>query len=309
MLEKPAVSEVLQVFTYNIIPIFLVAALGFWMRRSLRVDKKGLSAIIFNGLSPCLVYASLVNSQLTGDELLRLALFAFLFIILMALLAWTVGWLLGWSRSHIAALVLVVTFVNAGNYGLVLNQLRYGEEGLARAIIYFVVSTLLIFTVGILVAAMGKLSWRDALKNIIRLPPIYGVVLAMLVYGLQLETPEPLMRAVEIAGDGAIPAMLVLLGMQIADMRGVDGLRESLLASILRLVIGPIVALLLANMLALQGLSRSASIIEASTPTAIMTIILATEFDAQPEMVTNTVLVSTILSIVTLPVVITLFGL
>lgn len=117
------------------------------------------------------------------------------------------------------------------------------------------------------------------------------------------------MRGIELAGTGAIPVMLVVLGMQIADLKGIGRVWLALPASVLRLVIAPVIAMLLAQWLGLKGLSRSTAIIEASMPTAVIATILATEFSVRPGLVTTTVVVTTLLSAVTLPLVITLLGL
>ena len=66
-------SSVAAVFTQNILPIFIVAGFGFALQRWVGLDKRTLSRAVFYCLSPCLVFSSLVNSQLPGDELLDLA--------------------------------------------------------------------------------------------------------------------------------------------------------------------------------------------------------------------------------------------
>jgi malate permease and related proteins len=301
------VNDVLEVLTQNIFPIFLVAALGFGLRRWLALDKKALSTAVFYALSPCLVFASLVNSRLPGDELLQLALFAVVSILAMGALGLIVGRLLRLERSEIVALVLVLMFVNGGNYGLTLNHLRYGGDGLARAVVYFVTSTVLVFTVGVFIMSLanhGRSGWRRSLASLLRLPPLYAVLLALLVYSTGLVVPAPVMRAIEVAGAGAIPVMLLVLGMQMADMNGLDGMRLALPATFLRLGVGPLVAVVVAGWLGLQGLSRAVSILEASMPTAVIAIILATEYDVHPAAVTSTVVASTLLSVVSLPLVI-----
>jgi predicted permease len=213
------------------------------------------------------------------------------------------------SRTDTTALLLVLMFVNSGNYGLTLNKLRYGSEGLARAIVFFVISSMLIYSLGVFIASTGRTNWRDSLIRLLRLPAFYAVVLAVLVYSFKISVPEPLMKGIDIAGKGAIPVMLVVLGMQIADLKEPGRVWLALPATFLRLVIAPVIAVLVASAMGLQGLGRATGIIEASTPTAVMVTIIATEFDIRPGLVTTTVVLSTILSAVTLPAVISILGL
>ena len=302
-------NALLDVFLQNILPIFLVAGMGFALRRRLGLDKQALSKLTFYAFSPALVFSSLVNSEIPNDEMVQLAAYAVVVTLLIGLVTLLASRLMRLSRIDTVALLLVVMFVNSGNYGLTLNRLRYGEDGLARAAVFFVVSTILVFTLGVFIASMGQVSWQVSLARLLRLPAFYAVITAILIYSLDIQVPQPLLRGIELAGAGAIPVMLVVLGMQIADMSDLGRVWLALPASGLRLIAGPIVAVIVAGWFGLQGLSRATSIIEASMPTAVITTILAVEFNVRPGLVTSTVVLTTILSAITLPIVITWLGL
>lgn len=302
-------TTTVAVLTQNILPIFIVAAFGFGLQRWIGLDKRSLSSAVLNVLSPCLVFSSLVNSQLAGEELAALAAFTLASIFLMGLLGLAAAFLLRLSRVETVALLIVLMFVNGGNYGLTLNLLRYGNEGLARAVVYYTTSTFVVYTAGLFIASMGELTWRQSLRQLLRLPPVYAAVLAVVVYTLRLEVPGPLMRAIDIAGTGAIPVMLLVLGMQMADLRVIARWRLAAPAIVLRLLAGPFVGVLIAGLIGLEGLGRATSIIESSMPPAVFTIILATEFNLQPAAVTSIVVLSTLLSPLTVATVITLLGL
>ena len=300
---------ILHVLSQNILPIFLVAAVGFWLRRGMGLDKQVLSKLSFNALSPCLVFSLLVTSQLPAGQLLQLALFALLSITLMGIVGAVAGRLLQLSRLDTVALVIALMFVNGGNYGLTFNQLRYGDDGLARAVVYYATSTILLFTVGVVIASMGRKTARETLGRVLRLPAAYAVLLALLVYGLSIPIPAPIMRSIQLIGAAALPVMLIVLGMQMADMDGWSNWQLAAPAVGLRLLGGPLIALGVATGLGLNGLGRSVSIIEASMPTAVIVTILATEFDIHPSFMTTIVLLSTLLSLLTLPLVIALLNL
>lgn len=302
-------GSIVEVLTQNIFPIFLVAGLGFLLRRVKGLDPRVLAGVVFNGFSPCLVFVSLVNSQLSSGELVQLGAFTVLVIMLNGLVALLVARLLRLSRMATVVLLLTVMFVNGGNYGLTLNQLRYGEEGLARAVVYYIVSSMLAYTLGVFIVSMGHLDWRQALRRLARVPAVYAVVLAITVYSLEITIPRPVMSSLELAAAGAIPAMLVVLGMNMAGFLEGISLRLALPAISLRLIVGPLLGLAVAGWLGLHGLSRSTSIVEASMPPAVLTTLLATEFDVQPGVVTSVVVVSTLFSPITLGVFITLLTL
>lgn len=302
-------ADIVLVLTQNILPIFIVAAFGYALQRWIGVEKKPLSTIVLNVLSPCLVFSSLVGSQLPGDELVSLALFTVINVLLMGAVAYVAARLLRLGRTQTIALLVMVMFVNGGNYGLTLNQLRYGDPGLARAVVYYTTSTVMLYTLGIFISSMGEMPWREALARLIKFPAVYAAVSAVVVYSFHIAIPAPLLRGIEVAGAGAIPVMLLVLGMQLADLRTVASWRLAVPTLIIRLVGGPLLGVLVATLLGLTGLGRATSIIEASMPPAVFTIILATEFELDPPAVTSIVLVSTLLSPLTIATAITLLNL
>ena len=282
--------------------------MGYILRRRMALDTKALSTLTFYVLSPALVFSSLANTRLDSDELMQIALFALIVTLAMGVVGLGISLVLKLPRTSTVSLMLVLMFVNAGNYGLTLNELRFGEEGLARAIVFFVVSTLIIFTFGVFIASMGRSSVKESFSRFIKLPAFYAVILAIVVYSLNITIPDPIMSGIEVAGAGAIPVMLIVLGMQIADLKSLESVWQSIPASLLRLLVAPVLAVLAANLVGLTGLARTTSIIEASMPTAVFTTILAVEFNVRPGFVTSTVAISTLLSAITLPIIITLLG-
>lgn len=299
----------LYVLTQNILPIMMVASFGYFLQRRFSLHPGTLSSVVFNVLSPALVFSSLANSKLPAGELAELVGFSTLNIAAMGVIAFVVARLLRLERTDTATLLIVAMFVNGGNYGLTLLQLRYGDDGLSRGVVYYTTSTVLVYTVGVLIASMGKISWREALRRMSKLPAVYAAILAMIVYGFNIAVPRPIMSGIEIAGSGAIPVMLLVLGMQMADMHPEESSRYVGPAVGMRLLIGPLVGLGLAALLGLQGASRNAMIIQSAMPTAVINLILATEFGLPTGTVARIVVISTLLSPFTIAATITLLGL
>ncbi|MBL7184036.1 MAG: AEC family transporter [Anaerolineae bacterium] len=291
----------------NIVPIFIVIGLGYTLERRLQIEIKSVSRTIFYALTPCLVFSSLVKSTVSGGEFWRIASFEILITLVVALVAWGVARALRFDRAMESAFLLATIFVNAGNYGLSVNQLAFGDEALARAIIYFVVSSLLINTTGVYLASRGQARAGEALLNVFKVPIVYAVLLAIFVKLINLDvTGSPVFKTVEMVGKGAVPLMLLLLGMQLAKTPLTQGMRTAGLATLIRLAVAPIIAFSLAHLLGLTGPALQACVVEASMPTAVTTAVLAIEFDARPEFVTSVIFLSTLASPITLTLIIAL---
>jgi predicted permease len=300
--------KALPVVLYNnIVPVFIIIGLGYILERRLKIEIKSVSRTIFYALTPCLVFSSLVKSTVSGGEFWHIASFEILITLVVALVAWGVARALRFDRATGSAFLLTILFVNAGNYGLSVNQLAFGDEALARAVIYFVVSSLLINTLGVYLASWGKARAGDALANVFKVPIVYAVFLAVFVKLINLNvTGSPVFKAVETVGRGAVPLMLLLLGMQLARTSLAQGMKMASLAAFIRLAVAPVIAFSLANLLSLAGPTLQACVVESSMPTAVTTTVLAIEFDAKPEFVTSVVFLSTLISPVTLTPIIAL---
>jgi predicted permease len=109
-----------------------------------------------------------------------------------------------------------------------------------------------------------------------------------------------LMRPIGLLSDAAIPMMILVLGMQLERATVAERPLVVAVAVAVSLVVAPFVALGLTSLLHLTGVARQAGVILASMPVAVVTTILAVEFDVAPAFVTNAVLISTLLSPLTL---------
>ncbi len=297
-------SVLLNIFVTDVLPIFLVAGVGFLLARRLHIDVRMVSRVAFNALSPCLVFTLLMNSTIGADEFSRLGVFSICSILGIGLLAWLTAWLLRLDRAAATAFLMVVMFSNTGNFGLSAVMLAFGSDALARGTIYFVISSVLMYTLGVFLASSGKRSAREALRGILKVPAVYAVALAILFLSTGLRFPSPVRTSIDMLSGAALPVMMLVLGMQFERAARPERPLLVALASVLTLVVSPLLAFVLADTFALQGTGRQAAVLEASMPAAIMTTVLALEYDALPSFVTAVVFVTTLASPVTVTLII-----
>jgi hypothetical protein len=293
-----------SIFLSDLLPIFLVASVGFVLARYLGANVQTLSRVSFNALAPCLVFSQLVTSPVTGLDFGRMALFCVLTMLAMALVARLAAAGLKLDRPSVSAFLLVVMFSNGGNYGLPVVLFAFGRDALSHASVYFVTSAVLVYTAGVLLAASGRRSVRRALRGILKVPAAWAVVAAAMVLASGLTMPLALMRPITLLGDAALPMMILVLGMQLERATFPERPRVVAVAVTLSLAVAPVVALAMASLLGLAGPARQAAVLQASMPTAVVTTILALEYDVMPTFVTSVVLLATVLSPLTLTVLI-----
>lgn len=208
-------SDLLSLFLNNLLPIFLAAGAGYLLAHRLKVPVRPLSQAAFYIFSPSLIFRLMTSTKLSGAEIGRAVLFSVAIGLSMGLLAWIIGRLLHFERKLVAATALASMFTNAGNYGLAVTLFAFGEEALSYASIFFVTNALMAYSVGALIASLGSASLAQSLKNLLRVPALYGMLLGIGVMALDWQLPLPVNRAIDLLADASIPVLLVVLGMQL----------------------------------------------------------------------------------------------
>lgn len=293
-------TNLASLFINNLLPILLIAGIGYLCGKYLGVEPRSLSRVIFYVFSPCLIFDLLTNSQLSGSDMLRMIGFTGSVVICVAGATFLLGKVMKLNRRMLAAVVLTTMSMNAGNFGLSLNLFAFGEAGLAQASIFFVTTALFTYSLGVMIASLGTASLKQSLLKMLTVPANYAVILALVFRVMAWHLPVALERTTSTLGGAAIPSMLILLGLQLQRNQRTHQVPAMILSNGMRLVGGAAFGLLLGTIFGLQGVAFQAGVVEAATPTAVLATVLSTEFDIEPAFVTSVVFTTTLLSPLTL---------
>ncbi|MFZ5826354.1 MAG: AEC family transporter [Bacillota bacterium] len=281
----------------TVLPVFLLAGLGYLARTVLKADVKDPAKLAIYVMTPGLIMHAILNSQLGGGEVGKIVGYLLLLTGVMITITLATGRLLGWSLTERSAAVLSTSFMNAANYGLPVVLLAFGQAGFDRAAIFVVVESILMYSVAVFFAARGRMDWRAAVLSVFRLPLIWAAAAALAIRLSGMQLPVFLLKPIELLASGAIVVVVVLLGMQVASIRLAGSLGKIGLATLLRLVVSPLVGLGLVSLLKPDPLTAKVLVLESAMPAAVNTTLLAVQFDAEPDQVSGVTLVSTLLSL------------
>jgi predicted permease len=295
------VQTLLPIFATTVLPVFLVAGGGYLLASFFKLDSRSIGRMIFYLATPSLVFRSLYQLEIDPAALQTFAAISAAVTITAGITGWLVS--AGQDRPRRAAIVLAGAISNNGNMGIPLSYFAFGAPGLALGSVYYVVSSVMSNTVGVVIASAGKAKVTDALLNGLRVPMLYTASAGLLLNATHIELPVGLFRAVDLLADATIPGMLILLGIQ---LRSTSLAQDRLLIAkgvSVRLLLAPVLAWLLCWWLGISGVERNVLILQAAMPTAVMSALLAGEYDAAPTLVATIVFVSTLLSMLSTPVV------
>jgi predicted permease len=297
-------ESLLAIFASTLLPVFLVALAGYVLSSFVALDGRTLGRFLFFLATPSLVFRSLYQMTINPVALQHVAVVTV--GVLTAGVALSLLASVGQDRKRRAGLVLAGAIGNNGNMGIPICYFAFGEAGVALATVYYAITSFLSNTVGVVIASAGSTTVLRALVHSLQSPVLYAAVLGLLFNQVRVIIPESLFSAVELLAGAAVPGMLVLLGTQLRGTQFGGDQRIVWRSVLIRLVASPLVALALCNWMGVGGLERQVLIVQAAMPTAVMTTVLATEFDAAPHLVAAAVLATSLLSMFTLSVVLSL---
>ncbi len=287
-----------------ILPVFILLGIGFFVGRFMDINSKSVSDLCIYVFSPALFFHSVTTSSLDLGDLGKIILFALSLFLLFALLVKVLGLLFGWNLSYQNTMMLASAFPNTGNYGLPIVFFAFGDEGMAIAIIYVVTQSLLMNSAGIFYASNHeKTPKKDIFVTILRMPGFIAIMIGLLIKIIDARVPEAISNATALLGQAAVPVLLTLLGITLASIQIKNVVKFIGTAAILKLIAFPAIGFLLLTLLYPAGsLESKVLLVAVATPAAATTTLLAIKFDMNPDMVSSAMFVSTLASVITIPI-------
>ena len=274
-------------------PVFIVSAIGYaWQRAGKPFDTETVGSLVMTIGAPCLVFSSLTGIDLDADTLLRVSGSAVIGIIGMLLVGTALLRLMG---EPLRVFLPTLVHPNTGNMGLPLTFMAFGEAGLALGVAYYVVGSVAQYSLG-----MALASGEARPAQLLRQPVLWAVLASIMVGALDLAVPRFVGATTELVGGFVIPVMLLMLGTSLARLN-VKRLGRSSLISGVRLGLGFGLGLLAVALFELEGAVAGVVLIQAAMPSAVFNIVFAERYDNQPEDVAAVILISTLMSFATLP--------
>lgn len=284
-----------------ILPVVICAGLGVvWSYTRQPFDQEFVRRLVMWIAAPALIVGTLGKVSMSQEQL-RAVVEASVLLILLSMGVAALACVL--LRQSLRDFMVPLVFGNYGNMGLPLCLFAFGQDGLVYGLGIFVVTSLLHFSVGVALLR-GKL----ALGGLLGTPIVYagGIAFVLIWFGLQL--PVALANTLDILGAPAVPLMLITLGISLGRLKS-GGVGHSMLLALVRQGVGLAAGLLTVFLLDLEGMLAKVLLLQAATPAAVFNYLLALQYGRRPEAVAGIVVWSTLLSLVSIPLLLSVIGL
>lgn len=276
-------------------PVFILGAVGYiWVKLGFEYRVEFVTRLTMTLSVPCLIFVALMTADIDPQALASLSLASFAAYAIVSVAFIAVLKMRGLSMStYLAPLV----FGNTGNLGLPLAMFAFGDAGLSYAVVVFAVMAILSFTIGVYVVSGG-----GSLLRVVKEPMVAGTVLGAIFLWQGWSTPQFLTNALQLIGQMAIPVMLITLGVAVARLE-TRAMTQAIWLSVLKAVFCAVAAWLAARWFGLAPIPTAVLIVQISTPVAVTSYLLAEKYGDDPQPVAGMVVASTILSVITLPLI------
>lgn len=296
----------------QMIVLFILMIIGYGLRKKEIIDDKvsrSLSWLVVNIANPAMILSGSVNSEkmISGSELWRtckISIILYLGLIIAALLVPIILHV----PKHSAGVYQVMTiFSNIGFMGFPLIRSMYGNDALLYASIFLIPFNLLIYTFGIAAMTTGeteqqkrKFQWGKII-NI----GVISSVLTILIAAFQIQTPDFVKSTVSNLSGLTAPVSMMVIGASMVhiDIKKLFTDVRLLLFSIIKLLVVPIVGMMLTKLFIQDEMMLGICLIMLATPVASMSAMLAQQYDGDYELASKGVALTTILSVITMPIV------
>jgi len=278
-----------------LVPTFTVILIGYLFGKIAKMDMSAIVQISFYVGLPALTFTAMIEKKIVLLDATKIWAAALIIMFGCGIVAWVVFKMIGQKHS---GLYIPISMMNTRVIPFAIIYFVYGLEGLYAATLFYIPNILLLCSLGIYIAS-GK-HWKESIKEVFKVPTIYAAVAGLMVNLLNIAVPELVVKPLNFIGMMVIPLGLLVLGRNLSVVK-LTSLPTTFLASFIRVGVGLLFGFLTVNLFKLTGILRSVVILDSAMPAAVMSVTLATKYDNEASQVSSVVFVTTIASLVMIP--------
>lgn len=294
----------------TIMAIIVMVILGYILRRInfLKAeDANSLNKIVVHIAIPSLIFLSMYKMNISElPSLTIIPLICISVAIITGAIAYFWTRMKGYSTKKSWSIILPVAMVNSGFMGYPFALGIFGSEGLLRAVFYDMGSTFVFIFLGIVLLFIFGGKPKDVVRRFLIFPPLWGIILGLGANCLNIPLGFVVEDVLHYLSGAAIPLIMISLGLSL-EFRGIkENFQDATFVSVTRLLISPLIAFSMVSMVGLGGLEKTVTILESAMPSAMLSMALSISYDLDFRTTAACIFLSTVLSMVSLPLILTL---
>ena len=296
--------DIMVVFQ-TMLKLFLLLILGFVLFKCHIFDEytnKKISALIVNVASPMLIISSIAGVEGSNKSIVFLMIGAgILMYIGFIILGKIINRIFPFPKKDWPVYECMVVFANTGFMGYPVLLDVFGQEAVFYASLIHMAFNFFVYTYAIMCLTKGDDSEFKLLT-----PGIILIFVGIFIYLFDIQLPSVLMDTINSVGSLTAPLSMMMIGSSLAVYPIKDSFTDwrSYVFAFVRLMIVPFVTMIMCRLLHIDAYYANITIITNAMPVGSMVLMLATQYNANVKIVTRNIVVSTLLSVITIPIVV-----
>ena len=278
-------------------PVFFIIGVGYYLgKKDPKLNTKFITNFAGNVGTPAMIFYTITTTGVTLDVFIDYFIYAIISIAGFSLVG--LLFLLFLKKDLVSELPPLI-LPNTGNMGIPICLFAYGTEGLGIASAVASVIILFHFTLGIFLAKK-----KFSLDVVVKSPPVYAIIISVIFLFFQIQTPLFLENTTFLLTYATIFLVLMSLGIALTKLK--FSLKDSILLSLCRVILGPIIAFIIIYYFNLSGFAAGVLLIQSAMPSAILNYLVGSMYSPKKivDSIASTIVVSTIMSFFTIPIVV-----
>ncbi len=292
----------------TILSIIIMIGLGYFLKRIDFLSENDIdpfNKIVMYILMPCMIFHAIYSADLALlPKLGILPLVILSSSIVTGIVSFLILKKMNLDDKTLWSVLVTVMIANTAFMGYPVTLGIFGADGFLRAI-FCDIATLCIFLLlsFVLILKFGG-TVKSACKKIALFPPLWAVILGLGFNFLNIPIGPVLDNTVNYLGQGAIPLIMIALGLSI-DFSALSRSKVMIaFTSVMKLAFFPLIAFFVASFLGLIDLQFTISVVEAAMPSGMMSLLLSITYKLDYELTSDCILINTVISLITLPIII-----
>ncbi len=296
-------------FVEKIIPLIVAFFVGIGAKRLhllKKEDAQVLLKLVLTITLPALTILSITSAKLAMD-MIFIPISAMLVVFIVYFISSFIGRFLKMPRTTFGSFLVGTMIMNTA-FSLPFFWAAYENEGLARASLFDIGNSILIFTfIYGNAIKYGENSKSDRIDwgRFLRMPPLWGMLIAFIVKGIGVQIPNAGLNFLQMVGQPTTPLIMISLGLYFEPK--LQNLGKASLAVFIRMGVGLMLGWGLATIFGLEGISRSVVIVSSATPVGFNTLIFANLENMDREFAATIVSISILIALFYIPLMIYVF--
>jgi len=280
-----------------IFPVFFVIGVGYFLgKKNPKIDTNFITDFAGNIGTPAMIFYTVTTTGITLSIFVNYFIYALVMIGGFAIIGLILLFLI---KKDLSMELPPLILPNTGNMGIPICLFAYGTQGLGVASAIASVIILFHFTLGVFLAKK-KFSFEVVIKS----PPVYAIIISVIFLYFEIKTPLFLENTTFLLTYATI--FLVLMSLGIALTRFKFSLKNSIILSLCRVILGPVIAFIIIYNFDLSGFAAGVLLIQSAMPSAILNYLVGSMYSPKKivDSIASTIVVSTLMSFITIPIVV-----